>query len=103
VTLKLAEPNAPPAFTRPPEGAEDQLQALLLSSETGDDLGPAAFFLESTLDEVGGPDMPSMNGRELEVSQAGRKIVGQAPHGRGIAADELGQDPLGMALPRRGL
>jgi len=35
------------------------------------------------------------------MSLPGRKTVGQAPQGRGIAADELGQDPLGMALPRR--
>jgi len=30
----------------------------------GDDLGPAAFFLEAALNEVRRPDMLSVNGRE---------------------------------------
>jgi len=60
VALELAEADAAPAFTRPPEGAEDQLQALLLPAETGDDLGPAAFLLEGPLHEVRGSDMPSV-------------------------------------------
>lgn len=45
--LELAEPDAAPAFTRPPERAEDQLEALLLPPETRNDLGPLAFLLEA--------------------------------------------------------
>jgi len=93
----FTETNAAPAFTGLPQGGEDQLQALLFRPEPRDDLGPPAFLLEASLDEVGGPHVLAMDGGELEVGQAGLEVLLEGPHRRRIGITELRYDLFGQA------
>jgi len=64
--------------------AETSLRHSFSGPEPRDHLGPPALLLEASLDEVGGPHVPAMDGGKLEVGQAGVEVLLEGPHGRRI-------------------
>jgi len=81
----------------PATGRRRRASGIPSPSGTSDHLGPPAFLLKASLDEVGGPDVLAMDGGKLEVGQAGLEVLLERSHRRWMGITEPGQDLFGQA------
>jgi hypothetical protein len=63
-----------------------------LAREPADDLGPAAYFLERALQQVGAAQSPPERERVGQMDSERDQVIGQTRRGRGVRAQELADE-----------